>query len=153
MGYSNQTEIITDTSKIDQTSIPGEHSTSIFDQWEGCNEGAELCGKYESLGAGDIGYIIDYQLVNGVYKTMAGKTSNGTASTYWLASRRFGKNGNDWYFTIRDVGVGGSLDALIVYNNTGSSRICRVRPILTLKENINIKSGDGKRIETAYTFE
>ena len=74
IGYSRQIERITDTSKLSQTKRPWTKMTSINSQWTGCNTKSYLCGTDENLGAGDIGYEIDYQLVYGVYGTM--KASN-----------------------------------------------------------------------------
>ena len=80
IGYSNQTEVITDTSKLEQTIAPWTKRTSLYNQWTGCDTNIYLCGEDESLGAGDIGYETDYNLVNNVYGNMIGFNSNKIAT-------------------------------------------------------------------------
>ena len=70
IGYSNQTEVITDTSKLSQATVPWTRSTSVDNKWTGCDASSYLCGTDENLGAGDIGYETNYNLVKGVYGSM-----------------------------------------------------------------------------------
>ena len=175
MGYSNQTEKITDTSKLDQMSAPWFLSTTwseggqLFshEQVSNCDREKGLCGDYENLGAGDLGYIMDYTLVNKINGLM-GRNSNELASEYFLASRyyySYDKN-KDWW----SRGVAAITEEGIVtfkyfehwsyntYNwsyNTyiGNCVEIAIRPIITLKSDVQLASGDGSSIETAYQFE
>ena len=158
IGYSNQTEVITDTSKLEQTTAPWRSHTSIFNQWGDCDSNLYLCGEDESLGAGDIGYETDYNLVNSIYKTMAAKNPSGKASAYWLSSRFFYYNKNMiWDIGYRSVSELNDLDynLCLLYNESifNYSWERSIRPILAIKSNIKIFSGDGKSAETSYRLE
>ena len=156
MGYSNLTETITNTSKFNQTTAPWTKNTSA--QWTGCNANSYLCGKDESLGAGDIGYETDYNLVNSIYRNMIGYTKDKTATVYYLASRIFNYYGTTaWGFDSRLAMNDGTLTSqhLYYYVNVFYTHppLYAVRPILTFKSDVQIVSGDGKSVETAYQFE
>ena len=164
IGYSNQTENLTDTSKLDQTTAPWNSRTSDPEIWIGCDRDSYLCGKDEDKGAGDIGYETDYNLINTVLGTMVGKSPNGEALLYWLASREFAIEGADinmnFYFCGRGVTEEGSIrpwsNGLIGWRNKSESKWTHgrsIRPILTIKSNVLLVSGDGKSIDTAYVFE
>ena len=161
IGYSNQTETITDTSKLDQKTPPWTINTSDQNQWTGCNVSSFLCGTDEELGAGDIGYETDYNLVNNVYKTMLATTPNGVAAPYWLASRYYEYYlSHSWGFFGRFVTASGSFyyENWRIFNywhNVQDNGVTKfsVRPIITLKSDIQITSSDGKSVEKAYRFE
>ena len=149
IGYSNQIEILIDTNMLDQTTLPWTKFTSIESQWTGCAANNYLCGTDEKLGAGDIGYEEDYKLVNGVYGTMVGRTPNGVATSYWLASRFYWTASNhNWLFDGRFVETNGSLKSNWIYYYyynlpNHSEQKYAIRPILTIKSTIGIDSGDG----------
>ncbi len=148
IGYSNQTETLTDASKLDQTTTPWSERTSIYNQWTGCDSSSYLCGNDEEDGAGDIGYETDYNLVNGALGTMLGKTQNGTVSSYWLASRYFIYNKvRNWTFSGHFVENDGSLSISDLYWYNGSftsyNSPYAIRPIVVLKSTVKIASGKG----------
>ena len=160
IGYSNQTEKITDTSKLNQTVLWTSGTSVLTPAWG--QECFGLCGTDENLGAGDIGYEIDYNLVNGVYGTMEANNPSGIATTYWLASRYFffvSSSSSIWRLQGRFVSSTGELKADSLtrndendgYFNTACSSA--VRPIVTIKADVQIVSGDGQEEATAYTFE
>ena len=160
MGYSNQTETITNANKLDQTQAQWLEKTSLYDQWTGCDTNNYLCGEDEFLGAGDIGYETDYNLVNEVYGSMIAKTPTNVATPYWLASRHYyfyDEYNNRWNFNARLVNADGSLNGhtLYYYNNGFASYgpPFSVRPIITLKSDIQIISGDGKSVESAFQID
>lgn len=148
IGYSNQTEIITSTSKLTLTTAPWKKGTSVKEQWTGCNTSSYLCGTDESLGAGDIGYETDYSLVNKVYGTMIGKNSSGAASSYWLASRVYYYEGEGYFgYSLREVDTSGNINNWTPYEYTlgFKSKNCylSVRPIVTFESTTEIVSGVG----------
>ena len=144
IGYSNQTETITDTSMLSKTSAPWTKSTSS--SWTSTSSG--FTEAQEAQGAGDIGYTADYSLVNAVYGSMEANNPSGTATKYWLASRRFSYNSSThWLFYGRYVGTSGSLNGGSLYNYDGGfsdhSWSYAVRPIVTLKSTAEKLSGSG----------
>ena len=157
IGYSRQIERITDTSKLSQTKRPWTKMTSINSQWTGCNTKSYLCGTDENLGAGDIGYEIDYQLVNGVYGTMKARKASGGAAEYWLASRLFyTESSTYWRFDNRYVNINGDLrnNWLVQFYNGNITPVSfskAVRPIVTIKSSAEISSGSGSS-SSPYTL-
>lgn len=148
IGYSNQIETLTDTSKIDQTTPPWTKQTSLSGQWTGCDSSNYLCGKYETEGAGDIGYETDYNLVKNALGTMIGKNASGTPVRYMLASRKYYcEDWSDYYaFTGRVTDGSGYLrgETMLAYNGGYEEAFANaVRPIVVLKSTIRIASGDG----------
>ena len=168
IGYSNQTEKITDTSKLSLTTASpwGEKETLNRGKWSTeCDSSEYLCGTDENLGAGDIGYEIDYNLVNGVYGTMEANNPSGSSSDYFISSRYFEGNTSEWnihvgmaiadrlfyqaaYRYIFDIPLDYPYppDFSVVFNSA-------VRPIVTIKANVQVVSGDGQSEATAYAFE
>ena len=154
IGYSYQTEIITNTSKLEQVTAPWPKSTMS----NGGSNNSEFVELQEKQGVGDIGYEMDYKLVNKVYGEMIGYTPNNQVAKYWLASRFYNFiNINYYYFCGRTVNFDGILEFNSLWNyNGGFSNIKReyaIRPILTLKSNIEIIGGNGKNVSTAYRLE
>ncbi len=145
IGYSNQTETITDTSMLSKTSAPWTKTTSSG--WTATSSG--FTEAQEAQGAGDIGYTADYNLVNAVYGSMEANNPSGTATFYWLASRRFAySSSTSWYFYGRYVSTDGSLNKSVLSNyNSGFGSdydgSCAVRPIIILKSTSEIESGSG----------
>ena len=128
MGYSNQTEYITDTSKLTQTSVP----------WS-CDTGASCHPEnQENLGGGDSGYNTDIQLVTSVFKTLT--TGSGA---YYLASRYYDySSSSSWKFRIRTVSEGAVGNTYTYYYSSSkfretSSTSLTLRPILILKAGIS----------------
>lgn len=141
MGYSNQTEYITDTSILDKTSVPQIENTSIDN----------VTPTTESQGLGDFQYQNDLDLVNtacnGLISSGVGTT---TPTAYWLSSRYYVNAYNNviWYFNGRAIDENGNLGGFsIFYFEYGSLKSNLngkpIRPILTLKSNITSFSGKG----------
>ena len=156
IGYSNQTEVITDASAITKATAPWSKNTSSY-QWIECDTSTYLCGTDESLGAGDIGYLIDYNLVTEAIGSMNSSTPAGAGTYYWLASREYGQRSSyDWWCSGRSVyssPVGNLTPQPIYYYYgyfDGQVHDSSIRPIITLKSSVSIKSGDGKSASTAY---
>ncbi len=151
IGYSNQTQTITDISLLSKTSPPWDGMTCKF--WT-CTESG-FTETQEKQGAGDIGYMSDYKLVNPVFGTMKSNDLSGKTADYWLASRHYNKRSDsEWWFVGRRVDTFGEVNGYrLYYYNNGFEDITpkyAIRPILTLKSNVEIKSGDGKSASTAY---
>ena len=156
IGYSNQTEIITDVSKLDQPTPSWKTNTSKIEQWTECNASIYLCGVDEELGAGDIGYETDYNLVNGVYGTMKAYSLNDRTTAYWLASRHLAQQGQDWDYSGRVVNSIGNQERAYMYWWSRGGLFTQVwqyavRPILTLKSDVMMLNGDGS-FESPYTL-
>ena len=144
IGYSNQTETITDTSMLSEAPAPWTKTT--LSGWTATSSG--FTEAEEAQGAGDIGYTADYQLVNAVYGSMEANNPSGTVKSYWLASRRFDYiDSTYWLFNGRCVLTSGSLSNYNLYDyysgfgeNSGDYA---VRPIVTLKSTAEKLSGSG----------
>lgn len=127
MGYSNQTEYITDQTKVTLTTAPWSCSTG-----SSCHPENE-----ENLGGGDVGYTTDVNLVRSALGTLVG--GNGD---YWLASRYYYySTSTSWTFRHRTV-EGASVDYDYTYTWSGSKYTeygdsYRLRPILKLKAGIS----------------
>lgn len=150
MGYSNQTEYITDTSALTSTTAPQTSSTSS----------SNVTSATEAKGLGDMGYETDYNLVNTALGTLvANRVGTTTATDYWLASRKYdygSYSSTYWYFYGRGI-HGGYLSFFnLYYYDFGSfhtgSRSVAVRPIVTLKSGVKASSGDGSS-ESPYMLE
>lgn len=152
IGYNNQTEKITDTTAVIKVTAPWTKGTTKG--WIASSSG--FTEAQEAQGAGDIGYTIDYNLINYVYKSMKANNPLGEATPYWVASRYYGyNNSQNWTFAVVKAGADGefSHNASYYYNVNGfysSTGVNAIRPILTLKSDIKITSGDGKSESTAY---
>lgn len=124
MGYSNQVDNCSNLSTID------------------CEE--------------DTGYEEDTTLVQNAIGNLIATKTDGTTEYYWLASRHIdtSSDGTTLYFG-RWIGITGHLNAFYLVNNekTEYSHDNALRPILTLKADLEPISGDGKSKDTAYTFE
>ena len=136
VGYNGQTEVITDTSKIDSTTNPFPDSYTKDN-------------AYETVGGGDMLYEKDYN----VLKTLNAVTTNVVGTTindlYWTASRRQYTGANYWslgfrlftdtgaitfrYFTTSYTDYRG-----LVQESMGNY----IRPVVTLKSNLDA-TGNG----------
>ena len=133
MGYSNQTEYITDDAKLIQTTTaPWTCSTG-----QSCHP-----ENSESIGGGDLGYTTDVQLVQSVFTNLSCENGN-----YWLASRYYYySSSSSWAFRHRTV-EGSSVDYDYTYiyrgNFTTYSDSFHLRPILILKSGISFTPATG----------
>ena len=158
IGYSNQTEKLTDTSALIKTEPSWEKNTIHETGWSDCDRNLYLCGVDESLGAGDIGFEIDYNLVNTACGSMIAKNQSDLETSYWIASR-LSSYGNEsfWGFGATRVLPSGARywASLYDYKNNfiNYESSYAVRPILTVKYDVLLASGDGKSVDTAYTLE
>ena len=139
-GYNDQTEYITDTSKISKRGVPWMCSTDK----DGCT--------VESQGGGDTLYKKDYDLVNSALKTLEASTVTSSDSvSYWVSSRL--------YIFKTDIppmwDVGGRIiskdsinaDMLMGLVNGNFHSVGRsnyLRPIVTLKAGLKY-SGNGTK--------
>ena len=158
MGYNNQTEYITDDSKMTADSFL---STST----DG-NDGHK--NQYEEIGGGDQLYINDYNLVKNAIGKLGAISINSTDTRnhYWLASRKYfinSKQARDW--SPRFINNNGVLDrdsySINIYecdtNSIGDydcySRSVPnrgIRPIIVLKSGLKV-NGSGTS-EDHYKF-
>jgi hypothetical protein len=150
MGYNDQTETITDTSKF-TTAAPWTNSTS-----------SSTTTEQEAQGAGDTWYTTDTTLVNNVFGTLvANKVGTTTATIYWLASRYYNYTSSTAYFLVgRCVNSHGNVsysNNLYYYSSSwgSSGSAYAVRPIITLKTlyEDDIKSGTGATEDDPYVLE
>ena len=158
MGYNGQTEILTSTSWCETNKAPCTSSTS-----------SSTTAENEALGAGDMGYQTDYNLVKNAYSgtTTYGNNASGTVmayqvgttteTVYYLASRYYNySSSSSFLFEVRYVtGSGSNSSEYLRGYNQGFVRAGRnhaLRPILTLKADVNSISGDGKSEVTAYVL-
>ena len=138
-GFNNQTEYITDKTKINPPCLPWSCSTS-----DGCT--------VESQGGGDTLYQKDYDLVNNALKTLEASTVTSSNSvSYWISSRVYiVTNGATvvWRAGGRIISKDGiNADILMqeVNANFGSgSRSNYLRPIVTLKAGLKY-TGSGTK--------
>ncbi len=155
-GYNGQTEFLTSFSS------QGKNSTPILSD----NVGDE----YNDGLKGDTLYAKDYNAVNNTLNTLVAKnvSDKSTNSPYWIASRYYFYE--YWYDDIyKWVGrwiteSGALMTSLHGYDYNGHFYVCwrgcvdksssyYLRPILTLKSDALIISGDGKSEESSYSFE
>ena len=130
VGYNEQTEYLTDTSKITSTTAPWTSST-------GSN-------TVESQGGGDTLYQNDYDLIKNVLGTVvATKVGTGNASSYWLASRYYYYSSSTiWNYNARYISTNGNLGNYNLYYyysgsfNTNYNSYA-LRPIVILKSGIS----------------
>ena len=130
VGYNEQTEYLTDTSKITSTTAPWTSSTGS--------------STVESQGGGDTLYQNDYDLIENVLGTLvATKVGTGNASSYWLASRYYRySSSTTWAYNARYINTNGDLNYYYLYAyysggfdaNYYSSAL---RPIVILKSGIS----------------
>lgn len=115
-------------------------------------------GSISSVACADSDYEIDTNLVEAAIGTLLAKTPSGTGTSYFLASRRY-VNGLSGMYSARIVNIDGGFAESDIYdkttylyaNNSYTGEMkAALRPILTLKADIQIKSGDGKSANTAY---
>ena len=140
VGYNNQTEQITNSMNLENP----KWDNSTIDNYN------------ELIGGGDVLYENDYNLIQSSLKTMKAKNINQEETSYWISSRYFNYNNGNYSFNGRIIDIDGNLkeselitfNSLVGLNNQLSG--FSIRPVLTLKKDINITSGDGKSVNTAY---
>lgn len=136
VGYNGQTKTITDTTKIDDTTL-GSRTNGL-----GWNPSLSLVTD-ETLGGGDSGYGRDIYLLNNAgVKDVAYKKGTTTRTSYWIASRLYNWISTSlWYFCARDMSSYGSVVNTSLANwNNGSfnedNNSYALRPIVTLKSGL-----------------
>lgn len=140
IGYSNQTEILTNYNILDNP----KWLTSTNDNIN------------EKDGGGDTLYERDYNLIKEILGSTKALSYDNKESSYWLSSRYYKYEEGNYSFNGRVIDKEGEIKEreLITYdkeigvNNQLSGN--SIRPILILKRNIEIIKGDGKSKETAY---
>ena len=94
----------------------------------------------------------DYQSDVNLVSTATGqggayRKGDSSISYHWLASRHFVNND---IYSGRIIGTKGDIKTSLDSNDFHSNSL---RPILTLKSDVKIATGDGSSVSTAYTFE
>ena len=163
MGYGGQTSIIGDTSAFDGTTTSAPSTTSTSSPYSG--NGSETSGGV----LGDTLYLKDYILVGNVYKSdtstygSKGVTAYDVSATttkraYWIPSRRYDyEKSTSFRFNGRVINTNDTLGVNTIRNyyngnwNNANYACCYVRPILTLKSELTIKSGSGTKA-SPYVF-
>ena len=147
MGYSGQTEYIQNPSKFN--GLRGG-------QWTASTSSSTTVEE-EALGAGDMGYETDYNLVKDAYKgtTIYGSNSSGTtkaykvgtttSAVYWLASRYYYYHSSDSTHFFRGRYATTSIASYDIQGHytTGwqsANSSAYLRPILTLKADVTSSS-------------
>ena len=141
-GYNGQTKQIT------EASAPQETYFSLTPYWR-CSTGGN-CNPDETKGGGDNLYITDYNLVNEALETRAAnKVGTNTKTTYWMASRNYEYEEDDfysWYGRVVSFQGTTSFDGFLLEKDGGnlseSSRDFALRPIVTLKSTLKV-GGEG----------
>lgn len=134
MGYDNQTEYITDTSKI------------ICPAWTSSTSS----NTNEILGGGDISYTTDTTLVKNALGTLkAYKVGTTSSYYYWLASRLYTYENSNCYWKARGINENGELTWGYLYYNENSTYLdyinyVNIRPIIILKSGIKA-TGNGTK--------
>lgn len=154
IGYGGQTEYITDTDVFND--ISKEFSTPNLITGTG--------EEYENGIFGDTLYLNDYLLIKGVYGNLIANAVNDptVAQNYWLASRYFFHTYNyspDLMLKGRSIDKNGDIENCSIVWHMSSSGFTSphdfypryLRPILTLKSNLTISSGNGSK-ENPYNL-
>ncbi len=140
MGYNGQTATITAT--LTQATC-GTSSTSN--------------NSKETSGCGDVSYQVDTNLVRSVYGNLKANKVNATstATSYWLASRRYlyiGPNEFTFFSLYVFMDSGGAMvnnNGLYYYLSDGWSDggtgSYAIRPVVTLKSGVTATSGSGTK--------
>ena len=145
IGYSNQTQQITDTTRLDDLTL-GQTNGAWF--YKGSGE--------EELGGGDTGFGKDLQLLNDADVSIRAHSKGSSVNrssyvNYWLASREYywsTSTTNYWSFCLWYVHYEDYVTSEnIIYADgsifTYSMRDASLRPIITLKAGLSIASGQG----------
>ncbi len=139
VGYDGQTKQITNTTRLDDTTLGASGGAWYMkDNYE------------ENLGGGDSAFGTDMKLLSDASVPMRAVKPNTTSYTsYWLTSRLFyWSTASNWNFDARSVGSFGGInyDRLWYWGSSSfsaSNSNYAVRPIVTLKSNITHSSGSG----------
>ena len=142
VGYLNLVGTLNDiASQYGNTAYVSGARSMGFSTQSGICEGVDTC-------LADTGYETDVNLVSTALGSLVGNDPSGVASSYWIASR----NSNDTAKSGRFVNTTGVVSDEQLTDAVTPNAI-RIRPILTLKSNLKIASGDGSSVSTAYTLE
>ena len=107
---------------------------------------------------GDTLYLKDYIAVNELYGTMkANKIGTEESNRYWIASRSYKYVGNiDYFYCLRAIAYNNDINSSQIYFMSNgwlsSSNGYSVRPIITIRPNINAINGKGT-LDNPYILE
>ena len=108
----------------------------------------------------DEGYKTDETLVSQTLGTLIAAPPGVTTwqAAYWVASRFADKDSSssEIHYRVRaysSKGIEFKKQLITSWDYTGTADLYYLRPIITFKANVQIKSGDGKSANTAYKFE
>lgn len=124
---------------------------SVFSLAIGASAATTSDNSNESVGGGDILYQNDVELIEAILGTTIGYTKydSKTAMTYWLASRYYKYNSENYYaWYVRYICASGKVCGgygTYYYDEwkDSSSNGYGIRPIVTLRSNITSYSGSG----------
>ena len=157
IGYSNQTTEL--DGNIFSETVPWKCTAN-----NSCNSESTClnntdwirCNTTESLGGGDIGYSSDFEKLIAVFGDVYARKVDDKSKNakYWLSSRGYKYwNENKYAYRAKVVSDGSNgnwIDATDLYKyengsfSDGTTNPFGLRPIVTIKNNINCKSGSGK---------
>ncbi len=114
----------------------------------------EYCNEFsETSCPDDSGYETDVYLVNIATGSFGAKMVGGPSSSYhWLASRNIGGGYYEGHMVSSET-KNIYLELLVNEDGGYYNGPSAVRPIVTLKSEVKIATGDGKTPETAYTLQ
>lgn len=131
VGYSNQTLVINSTAKY-------------YENPPNCE-----IDNAESYGCGDDGYLDDIKLIEDVYGTVSANcVGTGNNCSYWIGSRSFVNRGASkwaWYGMTTNNTNGYSSVKMFQYPWEYSNVNGYIRPIVVLKSDLTIRSGNGTK--------
>lgn len=144
MGYDRQTQVITNTSKLETTTKPWKSgSYSILGKWD----------LWEFQGMGENWYITDFNLVKQACNLITPVINNKELTPeYYISSRYYtydSVNDTNWRFGLRVVrnGTMNGIGGIYQYNDKKGyyeiTATAYYRPIVVLKDNLSAKTGDG----------
>jgi hypothetical protein len=147
MGYNNQTEYITTSLTLSNSGTTTTSSSTTVSQ--------------EAKGLGDEWYTADTDLVTVATGSLIAYSVSDktTATAYWLASRYYYYDSSTYYYwCLHYVYSSGRIERHLLYGYSSGgynsySHDKTLRPIVTLKSDIKVTSGDGKSEETAYVLD
>ncbi len=148
IGYDGQTEMILDDTVLNSKLFP--ETTSVSN--------SPKRSKREALGGGDLLYATDEELIKAACGSFRAKDimTKSIEQDYWLGSRYFNKSSDGGSLNIRIVHISGGIYGGPLYymgnendiRNNDHRRM--IRPIVTLKSEIQSISGNGKSETSAW---
>ncbi len=147
IGYNGQTEFITDETVLNGIISPWVDSTTSSNSYKGSIR--------ESLGSGDVLYVTDTELIQAACGHVRAKdiSTKSIERDYWLGSRYFVNDDENGSFNIRIVHISGGIYSGPLYSYKDGTELDHrrmIRPIVTLKSEIQSISGDGKSELSAW---